>query len=88
MDPIIDSFVQAANDPDTRCVVVHPEDYVQHLRENLGDQFTNTSNQGTLLSGCVGVYKCDNGKLVTVYVRKTLPKGSVRAGNLSVLTGL
>ena len=35
-------------------VVVHPEDYNDHLRNVLGEELVRTRNIATMMSGCVG----------------------------------
>jgi len=86
---IVQFFLEAiAADPNARTVVVNPLDFVQHLRDGLDERFLNSSSQASLMGGCVGTFRRADGGIITVYVRREVPSGDVRVGNISLLTRL
>jgi hypothetical protein len=85
---IVQTFLVAVASEDTRTIVVNPQDFVNHLRAGLDEGFLPATSQATLMGGCVGAFRRADGRIVTVYVRQGVPRGEVRAGNLSVLNHL
>lgn len=71
--------------PGCTTVVVHTEDYNQHLRNVLGEELVRTRNVATMMSGCVGHFIRPDGKAVALFVRDWVPRGEARVGTVSVL---
>lgn len=74
--------------PDAEVAVVHPDDYRDHLRQTLGGRFMPTTSQATLTAGCAGHFSREGGKLVALYLRRSVDRGSVRVGTVSMLKEL
>lgn len=73
--------------PEAAVAVVHPIDYRDHLRETLEslDAFARTTNQATVGAGCVGHFSRPEGKVTSLYVRQSVPRGEVRVGTVALL---
>lgn len=71
--------------PDAAVVIVHPEDYHEHLRLVLGEVFVRATNQATIISGCAGHFYRGNDAITALYLRRSVPRGEVRAGTVSLL---
>ena len=74
--------------PDAAVAVAHPTDYQEHLAPALGDVLVRTTNQATIMSGCVGHFPRAEGKVTALYVRLSVPRGEVRVGTVALLKEL
>jgi hypothetical protein len=75
--------------PDCTVVAVHPDDYNDHLRDVLGEEFVHTRSIATMMSGCMGHYLRPGGlPPVALVIRHSIPRGEARAGSVSLLKGL